>query len=77
MTSMLGAIIIYNFAIFAFLFLQDNFFDANINSGLINKNGESLCMSLLHCFLTSLNYGLRFGGGLGELNTTTTAEWNR
>ena len=76
MTSMLGAIIVYNFAILAFLFLQDNFYDGNINSGLINKNGESICMSLLHCFLTSLNYGLRFGGGIAEINTTTTASWN-
>lgn len=77
MTSMLGAIIMYNFAIFAFLFLSDNFYDGSINSGLLNKNGESICQSLLHCFLTTLNYGLRSGGGIGEIGTTTTAEWNR
>jgi hypothetical protein len=77
MTSMLGAIIMYNFAIIAFLFLSDNYYDGGINSGLINKNGESLCMSLLHCYLTTITYGLRFGGGIAELNTTTTAEWNR
>jgi hypothetical protein len=74
---MLGAIIMYNFAIIAFLFLSDNYYDGGINSGLINKNGESLCMSLLHCYLTTITYGLRFGGGIAELNTTTTAEWNR
>lgn len=74
---MLGAIIMYNFAIFAFLFLADNFYDGSINSGLLNKTGESICMSLLHCFLSTLNYGLRFGGGIGEIGTTTTADWNR
>ena len=77
MTSMLGAILIYNFAIFIFLFLSDNFYDGGIRSGLINKAGESVCMSLLHCYLTTLNYGLRFGGGIGEITTTTTEEWNR
>jgi inositol 1,4,5-triphosphate receptor type 3 len=66
----------YNFAIFAFLFLSDNYYDSSLNSGLINKSGDSLCMSLLHCFLSTLNYGLRFGGGIGELGTTTTESWN-
>lgn len=77
MTSMLGAILMYNFAIFIFLFTSDNFYDGNINTGLINKAGESVCMSLLHCYLTVLNYGLRFGGGIGELTTTTIEPWNR
>jgi len=76
MTSMLAAILIYNFAIFVFLFLADNFFDGSINSGLINKSGESVCMTLLHCYLSCLNYGLRFGGGIGELGTTTTETYN-
>lgn len=77
MTSMLGAIIIYNFAIFAFLFLSDNFYDSNINKGLINKAGDSVCMSLLHCYFSTINYGLRLGGGIGELSTTTMEAWNR
>lgn len=77
MTSMLGAILIYNFAIFAFLFLADNFFDATLNKGLINKAGDSVCMSLLHCYFSCLNYGLRLGGGIGEFMTTTTEEYNR
>ena len=74
---MLGAILIYNFAIFIFLFVSDNMFDGNINGGLLNKAGESVCMSLLHCYMSTLNYGLRFGGGIGELSTTTTAMWNK
>lgn len=74
---MLGAILIYNFAIFIFLFMSDNLYDGNIQAGLLNKSGESVCMSLLHCYLSTLNYGLRFGGGIGELSTTTTASWNK
>lgn len=71
MTSMLGAIIIYNYAIFAFLFLADNLFDSTIEKGSINKAGSSVCMSLLHCYFSTLNYGLRLGGGIGEFMTTT------
>lgn len=77
MTAMLGMIIIYNYSIFAFLFLADNFFDATINKGIINKAGDSVCMSLLHCYFSTLNYGLRLGGGIGEFMTTTTEEFNR
>jgi hypothetical protein len=66
MTGMLGAIIIYNFAIFAFLFTSDNYFDPTINLGIINKNGDSVCFSLLHCYLSAMDYGLRFGGGIGD-----------
>jgi inositol 1,4,5-triphosphate receptor type 1 len=34
-------------------------------------------MSLLHCYLTTIDYGLRFGGGIGEgLGSTTMADWN-
>lgn len=77
MTSMLGAIIMYNFAIFAFLFLSDNYYDGNLNRGLLNKSGDSLCMSLLHCYFSTLLYGLRFGGGIGEIGTTTMEAWNQ
>lgn len=31
---------------------------------------------MLHCFLSVLNYGLRFGGGIGEINQTTMESWN-
>lgn len=78
MTSMLGAIIIYNYAIFAFLFLSDNYMDSGtINVGLYQETGASLCKTLLHCYLSTINYGLRFGGGIGDaLNRTTQASWN-
>lgn len=77
MTAMLGAIVIYNFAMFAFLFLADNYFDATLNKGLLNKAGDSTCMSLLHCYFSTMNYGLRLGGGIGEAMTTSMEEYNR
>ena len=33
---------------------------------MLNKKGDSVCMSLLHCFLSTVNYGIRMGGGMGE-----------
>lgn len=72
LTAMLGAILMYNFAIFAFLFLSDNFYDGSIQAGLLNKNGNSVCMSLLHCFFSTITYGLRNGGGVAELQLQPT-----
>jgi hypothetical protein len=78
MTCMLAAIIMYNYAIFAFLFMADNYTDGSIGTGLLNKNGASICMTLLHCFFSVVNYGLRNGGGIGEaFPPTTYDEWNR
>lgn len=77
LTAMLGAILMYNFAIFAFLFLSDNFYDGGIQAGLLNKNGDSVCMSLLHCYFSTITYGLRYGGGVAELQPQQTSDsWN-
>jgi hypothetical protein len=76
MTAMLGIILIYIYAAFAFLFISDTYFDDGVHAGLLNKAGDSICMSLLHCFLSTLNYGLRSGGGMGEfLKVMTNAKW--
>lgn len=77
LTAMLGVILIYIFACLAFLFISDNYFDSNIDHGLLNKSGNSVCMSLMHCFLSSINYGLRYGGGMGDyLPPVTLQDWN-
>ena len=77
MTAMLGVILIYIYGVIAFMFIPDLYFDEGINAGLINKAGASICMSLLHCFLSTFNYGLRAGGGIGEfLPAETAAEYN-
>ena len=78
MTAMLGLILIYNYGVIAFMFIPDLFFDEGIDRGLLNKAGDSICMSLLHCFLSTFNYGLRAGGGIGEfLPAETAAEYNK
>ena len=60
LTAMLGLILIYVYSLIGF-----NFFDYHYyNSGL--NNGESLCTSMLQCFISTLDLGLRFGGGIGE-----------
>ena len=77
MTAMLGLILIYNYGVIAFMFIPDLYFDEGIDRGLLNKAGDSICMSLLHCFLSTFNYGLRAGGGIGEfLPPETAAEYN-
>ena len=77
MTAMLGLILIYLYGVLAFLFIPDLYFDEGIHMGLISKAGDSICMSLLHCFLSTFNYGLRTGGGIGEfLPAETAAEYN-
>lgn len=77
MTAMLGVILIYLYGVIAFMFIPDLYFDEGIEMGLLNKAGDSICMSLLHCFLSTFNYGLRTGGGMGEfLPAETAAEFN-
>lgn len=63
---MLGVIIIYIFSAFGFTFIYDMYFDDTINREILNKRGESICQSMIHCFFSTINYGLRLGGGMGE-----------
>lgn len=66
MTAMLIFIMIYIFSAFGFIFLSDHFYDDNIHSGVLDRKGDSFCMSLMHCFLSFINYGLRGGGGIAD-----------
>ena len=59
-------ILVFIYAAIAFQFVADTYYDDNIHRGMLNKKGESVCMSLLHCFLSTINYGIRMGGGMGE-----------
>jgi hypothetical protein len=78
MTAMLGVIVIYVYSAVAFVFVSDTWYDPNINTGLLDRVGDSVCMSMLHCFLSALNYGIRGGGGVGDfLPHQSSAAWNR
>jgi hypothetical protein len=61
MTAMLGIIIIYIYAFWGFSIDTDIYFDS-----AIGMYGENQCQSLWHCFLTTLNLGLRSGGGISD-----------
>lgn len=70
MTALLGVIMLYIYSAFAFIFVSDTFYDDMIHAGLLNRKGDSICQSMLHCFLSTVNYGLRGGGGIGEFLPT-------
>ena len=53
-------IIIFIFAFFHFLFFND------LLTKTIDDKTENLCQSLLYCFLTMINLGLRTDGGIGN-----------
>ena len=64
-------LIVYNFAIIAFYYLTHSFKFYNlynVNDDTSN-NKESLCGSLLQCYFTLLSYGVRSGGGIGDVIT--------
>lgn len=73
MTAMLGTIIIYIYSAVGFVFVFDTFYDDNVQCGLLNRKGDSICMSMMHCFFSTVNYGIRGGGGIGEFLPTQTA----
>jgi len=52
------AIIIYIYALVGYYFLSDNFYNADIT--------EDVCSTVFYCFLTSIQFGLRNGGGISE-----------
>ena len=71
-------LIVYNFAIIAFYYLTHSFkfntlYDVNTDT---NDNRESLCGSLLQCYFTLLSYGVRSGGGIGDVIKMLTFKKN-
>ena len=81
-------LIVYNFSIFGFYYLNQSFYfddllditkeeqeqdqDENDNT----KVRENLCGSLLQCYFTLLNYGVRSGGGIGDVLTMLSFKAN-
>ena len=53
-------ICIYIFSVLAFYFLSDDY------EHELQGNNENTCGSLMYCFLTHMNFGLRTDGGIGE-----------
>jgi hypothetical protein len=66
MTGMLGTIIIYIHSTISFFYLQDTIYDYNINKYDSDWIGENQCQTMMMCFMTVLDYGMIYGGGIGD-----------
>lgn len=62
LTLCLGLFVVYLFTLIGFFFLTDTF-NFSANNGVFQ---ESICMNMLQCYLNSINYGFRSGGGIGD-----------
>lgn len=61
LTSLLGVVLIYIYSLFGFFFSDYSYFYSGVS-----PNGERGCTSMVQCFSSTLNYGLRNGGGVGD-----------
>jgi len=66
LVAMLGVILIYIYTVVAFAFYRESYQPSN----------AMYCGTLGQCFVTTLNYGLRGGGGIGDYLTFTQYTWN-
>ena len=79
MTVCLSILVLYIYSLVGFFYLQDTFWDSNINkydSDEFNV-GENFCQDMVQCFLGLVNSGLRQGGGIGDITKpiTYTDKW--
>ena len=65
MTAMLELILIYIYCVLLFTFFFDHYFNDDIQFNPVEK-GDVLCRGLFHCYVSTLNFGLRAGGGIGD-----------
>ncbi|KAK2568121.1 Inositol 1 [Acropora cervicornis] len=74
LTAVLALILVYMFSIIGFLFLKDDFMietdpspDRLDDADSEESTKERACDTLLMCIVTTLNQGLRNGGGIGDV----------
>jgi len=65
MTAMLELILIWIYCVLLFTFFFDHYFNDDIQFNS-NEKGDTVCRSLFHCYMSTLNFGLRAGGGIGD-----------
>ena len=58
-------VLVYVYSGWGFYYLNDRFYDEEIKG-----KGENMCYSLLYCFLTLINNGLRWYPGVGKILRT-------
>ena len=61
MTGLLGVIILYIFASLTFFSNMKN------TTLFIEDSSLAMCSNYMHCFLTMLGFGMRSGGGIGDV----------
>ena len=64
LTLVLGLIVVFLFSCYSFVFLQADF----------DPEDSLYCDSLWHCFSTTLYYGTRSGGGIGDALSTPSPD---
>ena len=66
MTAMLELILVYIYSVLLFTFFYDQYYNDDI---LFTddqfERGDTLARSLFHAYISTLNFGLRAGGGIG------------
>ena len=61
-------LIVYLFSWFAFYYFSELFeFEGLLNVKDDSTEEEKLCSSMIQCYLTMLSYGVRSGGGIGDV----------
>lgn len=61
MTGVLGIIVLYIFASLTYFSSMKN------TTIFIEDDSLQMCSNYMHCFLTMLGFGMRSGGGIGDV----------
>jgi len=67
LTVLLLMIIVYIFTSLTFFYIQVNMYDWDVNAYDSDIVGENNCLTMFQCYVTMLDKGLRFGGGIGDI----------
>ena len=62
-TLILGIIVMYNYTLFAFTYIDDTFYNTSIGF----NGGENMCTTMVQCFMTIFSLGPRSSGGIGDM----------
>ena len=59
-------IVVYIYTSVTFFYIQANMYDFSINGYDSDIVGENNCMTMIQCYVTMLDKGLRADGGIGD-----------
>jgi hypothetical protein len=64
MTAMLELIVLWIYCVLLFTFYPDGYFSDDITWE--SESGDNICRSMISCYASTINFGLRNGGGIGD-----------